>query len=339
MPKIFKTGFFICCSFLLISSWVNAAQKEEVKEYPWFKESFLDLSEDLVEAKQNGRGLILYFHQEGCPYCKKLLNDNFSRPELVSKLTSQYDFIELNMWGDRSVIGFDGGELTEKTLAVKLRVMFTPTLVFINSNGKVEFRLNGYYSPHKFNTLLDYLASEKSLPFSQYYRQVVKSSKTEKKQIYDFVTTTDNYAYLYQKSNKPLLLILDEDNCKECKELYSNLSSSEGFKSLTQQFTITRLAINSDKTVTTLDNRQMSAKQWADELKVQYTPSLLFFESGQKKISETFRLASYVRKFHLESVLMYIADKKYIEYPEFQRYIHDRTTKLREKGIKFDLWK
>jgi len=326
----------------MVSASPQQGAKSEIKEYPWFKDSFLDLPEDLAEAAENNRGLILYFHQEGCPYCKKLLNDNFRRPALVNKLTARYDFIELNMWGDRSVIDIDGSQLTEKTLAVKLKVMFTPTLIFIDSSGKIEFRLNGYYSPYKFNTLLDYLASERSMTFSQYFRQIDKKLPKEAQTNVMAMQETNDYASLYQQSNKPMLLILDEKNCKDCIELYANLNSSEAFKQLTDKFTITRLPINSKQIITNINGKKLKASEWADELKVQYTPSLLFFESGQEVgngVNETFRLASYVKKFHLESVLLYIANKKYDEYPEFQRYIHDRTAKMREMGIKFDLWK
>ena len=38
----------------------------------WFKNSFLDIREDVADAKAAGKRLVLYFYQDGCPYCKKL---------------------------------------------------------------------------------------------------------------------------------------------------------------------------------------------------------------------------------------------------------------------------
>ncbi|MEW8385293.1 MAG: thioredoxin, partial [Candidatus Thiodiazotropha taylori] len=32
----------------------------------WFKNSFLDLGEDIEEAAEEGKRVILYFHQDGC---------------------------------------------------------------------------------------------------------------------------------------------------------------------------------------------------------------------------------------------------------------------------------
>ena len=52
--------------------------------YPaWFKESFLDLEEDLQESLDKGKkGLIVYFGQKRCPYCKMLLDVNFGQDEI-----------------------------------------------------------------------------------------------------------------------------------------------------------------------------------------------------------------------------------------------------------------
>jgi len=41
----------------------------------WFKESFLDLREDIKEATENKKRVLLYFYQDGCPYCAKLLQE------------------------------------------------------------------------------------------------------------------------------------------------------------------------------------------------------------------------------------------------------------------------
>ena len=53
---------------------------EGLVQHPeWFKESFLDLPSDLEDAIDNGkRGLVVYFGQKRCPYCRQLMQVNFS---------------------------------------------------------------------------------------------------------------------------------------------------------------------------------------------------------------------------------------------------------------------
>ena len=128
---------------------------------PWFKESFLDIREDVAEATAEGRRLMLYFYQDGCPYCKKLLETNFGLRAITDKTRAELDVVAVNMWGDREVTDLQGNLTTEKAFAKELRVMFTPTLLFLNESGEVILRVNGYYAPHQFNAVLDYVGGHK----------------------------------------------------------------------------------------------------------------------------------------------------------------------------------
>ena len=92
----------------------------------WFKESFLDLKEDVAEAAQAGKRLLLYFYQDGCPYCARLLQDNFGNRDIAEKTRRNFDVVAINIWGDREVTGLDGKTLTEKQFARKLGVQYTP---------------------------------------------------------------------------------------------------------------------------------------------------------------------------------------------------------------------
>ena len=40
--------------------------------HEWFKDSFLDLKDDLQEADEAGKRLAIIFEQVGCIYCKKM---------------------------------------------------------------------------------------------------------------------------------------------------------------------------------------------------------------------------------------------------------------------------
>ena len=69
----------------------------------WFSDSFLDLPEDVRDAAREGRRLMLYFGQDGCPYCKALMKVNFGDPEIVAFTRKHYLAVALNIWGDREV--------------------------------------------------------------------------------------------------------------------------------------------------------------------------------------------------------------------------------------------
>ncbi|HDR29802.1 thioredoxin family protein [Rhodovulum sp.] len=145
---------------------------------PWFLDSFLELGDDLAEAAAGGRGLIVLFEQAGCPYCRELHAVNFARPELADFLTAHFDVVQLDLWGARRLLDFDGETLEERALAAKWTVNFTPTTVLFpaeaaGSASRAEaeaFRLPGYLKPFHYLSALEYVATGeyRAQPFPRY---------------------------------------------------------------------------------------------------------------------------------------------------------------------------
>ncbi|MBE9564776.1 MAG: thioredoxin, partial [Proteobacteria bacterium] len=74
--------------------------------------------------------------------------------------------------------------------------------------------------------------------------------------------------------------------------------------------------------------------EWAKKLDVKYAPSLLFFDD---KGAEVFRADAYLRAFHTQSVMDYVASEAFKTQSNFQRYIDERADHLREQGIEVNL--
>jgi len=132
---------------------------------PWFENTFLDLREDIAEAKAQGKSLVIFFEQRGCPYCGEMHKVNLSKPEIADYIRKNFYAIQLNLYGSRKVTDFDGKEMEERKLAERWRVNFTPTLVFFPADpeevlGKPgsdneAWRLLGYWKPfHFLNTFV-----------------------------------------------------------------------------------------------------------------------------------------------------------------------------------------
>jgi thioredoxin-related protein len=127
---------------------------------PWFHDSFLDLKEDLSDAKKAGKRLAIMFEQRGCPYCKETHVVNLRRPEVVDYLKKNFVIIQMDIWGSREVTDFDGEKIPEKKFARKYGVQFTPTIVFLPDDlektkakrpqDREAFRLFGYWKPFHF---------------------------------------------------------------------------------------------------------------------------------------------------------------------------------------------
>jgi thioredoxin-related protein len=97
----------------------------------WINETFNDLNEDLADANSEDKRLAIIFEQRGCVYCKKMHEEVFSQPRIVDYIEENYFFVRLNLHGDTEVTDFDGDIRTEKAMARKWGLLFTPTILFM----------------------------------------------------------------------------------------------------------------------------------------------------------------------------------------------------------------
>ncbi len=301
----------------------------------WFANSFLDIREDIAEAEDAGKRVLLYFYQDGCPYCKKLLETNFSLADTVQRTRDNFNVIAINMWGDREVTDLSGELTTEKEFSRGLRVMFTPTMLFMDEQGKVTLRLNGYYPPHKFNAALDY-ASEHSgsdPSFREYLAQVAPAPSTGK--LHSDPSFMPGGSDLSNRfSGRPLLVMFEQKDCAPCDELHLDILQRPESREQLKRFDVVLVDMWSGEELGRPDGSYGSVADWARKLDIKYAPSLVFFDEDNV---EVFRTEAYLKAFHTQSAMDYVASKAYQEQPEFQRYIASRAEALEAQGIHIDL--
>jgi thioredoxin-related protein len=270
----------------------------------WFVESFLDIREDAAEAAKDGKRLMLYFMQDGCPYCRQLVTVNFRDERIAAKLKGSFVPVAINIWGDREVTAADGRKLPEKRFASALKVQFTPTLVFFDEKGAVAHRINGYLPPEEFSAALDHAAAKAAPAVPAAAKPVLLDLRRK-------------------AGAKPIALLLLSPGCGACDELERHLEAPE-LRAQVARFEVLRAA--SPVTAMTPQGRR--------RLDSGYLPAMVFFDAG----AEVFRTEAYLRRFHLASALDYVASGSYAREPSFQRFLQARAESLRSRGERVDLW-
>lgn len=304
----------------------------------WFKQSFLDIREDVAEATVADKRVMLYFFQDGCPYCAKLLRENLA-DERVAKLARQrFDVIAINIWGDRDVTGFSGEPTTEKQLAADLKVQFTPTLLLLDEGGQVVLRINGYYPPHKLGAALSFVAERREQVgerFADYYASKNPvAAKGKLRSEGGFLAAPLRLADNRDASLRPLVVMFEQATCTACDELHDDILRQAPIAYSLTGFDGAIVDIGSNAPLQTPDGRELPARDWAAELGVEYTPSLVFFDAAGR---EVFRTEGYLKSFHIGAALDYVATGAYVWQPSFQRFLAARRDALVERGIEVDL--
>lgn len=118
---------------LLISNAVLAATVGEdgLHKQDWFSITFKDVAEDIADARDADKRLVLVFEQRGCIYCAKMHKSILSDPEVAEYLQENFHIVQFNLFGDEEVTDLDGDTLSEKQAARKWGVVFTPTMLFM----------------------------------------------------------------------------------------------------------------------------------------------------------------------------------------------------------------
>jgi len=296
----------------------------------WFRESFLDLREDVADAARAGRRLMLYFYQDGCPYCARLLRENFGDQALAAKTRRHFDVIAINLWGDREVTDLAGRTLPEKAFARSLRVQFTPTLLMLDEQGSTVLRLNGLVPPHKFDAALDYGGAGlgKGQSFTDFLRTTPKEAASGRFHAQPWLMPPP-LDLARTGEPKPLMVLFEQQVCAACDELHGEAFARPEVAPLLTGLRAARVDIASGQPLTTPTGERTSMAAWARQLGIVYTPSLVFFDTAGR---EVFRVEGYLRPFHLASSLDYVVSGAYRDQPEFQRFIEARAAARRARG-------
>lgn len=301
----------------------DAPLQREIKYPVWFKNSFLDLREDLSEALAEGKkGVALYFGQDHCAYCKALMEINFTKPDLVKYVRQYYDIIPLDIWGSRKVTLFDGSQISETELAIQYSTNFTPSLIFFDEQGAIAFKMRGYYKPYRFQAVMRYIVEDfyKTESFRDYLERAdppprfADDDLNEHEQIIQGPVVLDRRV---ASGGKPLAVIFEQRQCHACDQLHSEPLNNKKTKQLLKHFELRQLDAWSDTPVITPNGERISARAWADQLNIDYMPTTVFFDESGKEI---LRIDSVVKLYRMRSILSYILSNGYRNYKSFQHW-------------------
>lgn len=332
-------AFFWAALLLIPQAWAEtkrgAYRGAMATEYPaWFKDSFLNLREDVAEAKASNKRVMLLFTQDNCPYCNALVERNLAQKAIETRLRERFDVIAVNIWGDREIVGLDGVKHTEKSYAVAQKVQFTPTLLFFDEAGNMILRLNGYLPPERFRTAIEYVAQrkEKTIPYRDYVAANTPPATGGELFKEDFFKPAP---YQLQGGSRPLAVFFEQKDCPSCAELHQKVLTDSDTRAVLRKLDVIQLDMWSKTPVLTPQGKQLTAREWAKSLDVKYAPTIVVFDPRGREI---IRSEAFFKVFHTQGVFAYAAEGAYKTEPNFQRYLSARAEKLREQGKDVDIW-
>jgi thioredoxin-related protein len=295
----------------------------------WFKQSFLEIAEDVNEASEAGRHVMLFFDLNGCPYCARMLEESFTAEPLESYIREHFDVIAINIQGDREIAFNEEISVREKQLAEMLKVYSTPALVFLDDDNKTIARVNGYRAPERFRQVLEYVAtrSYRTTGLAEYMRARIDRNVYKLRDNPLFTETRDLSAI-----EGPLMLIFEDGGCYDCDEFHDAILGDERVRAELGPFTIVRLDADSGEPIRDFYGDETTPAELARKYDVIYRPGVLLFEDGnllRRHDSLTF-------PHHFSESLRYVGRGIYRQ-TDYRTYTQQYREKLLESGVDIDL--
>lgn len=337
MKVSFKRVIILLFISVFFNMSINAQEGKIVggsmHEIPsWFKESFLDIGEDIEEAKSKNRHFMIFLDLEACPYCSKMLKENFIKENKTSEFIKKYfDVINIDVKGSREISWDENTTLTEKALAEKLEIQYSPTILFFNKNKEVVVRVNGYRNKDDFKYILEFVQGKyyEQMSLTQYLEKITKET------LYTFI---ENKMFKdlkdLSKIKTPLAVIFEDGSCTQCDYFHNRLLKDKDVLKEFKNFTIVRLNANSDEQIIDIDGNKTTAKEWVKKINLDYRPGILLYDN--KKLISTVDALLY--PFHFKELLRYVGEKHYKKYPKsYLDYLRVRQSELLKQGININL--
>jgi thioredoxin-related protein len=146
-------------------------------------------------------------------------------------------------------------------------------------------------------------------------------------------------------AGKHFAVLWEQRGCPYCRELHRvNFAKPEIRDYVKANFTILQLDMWGPRKVTDFDGKEMGERELARRWGVNFSPTMNFFpnevasvEGKTGRQAEIFRMPGYFKPFHFLSAFEYVRSDKFDELG-FQRFLQDKTEKMRHSGKPVEMW-
>lgn len=296
---------------------LTGGQKYDLPD--WFTHGFLEFQLEVAEAREAGKQVLAFFHMDECPYCLRMLDENFREGETRQFIETNFRVIGVDVKGGIEVTWTDSRTYTEKSLTRHLEVYGTPAIVFLDQAGSKVLQLNGYRDPTSFRQALHFVQGRhyQESGFSDYLLNL------DREPVYQFAPHDLLEKATYFKDHKgPLVILFEDQYCGECARFHEKTLNHPDVLAGLQDVLFVRLDADSKQKIVTPDGKLTTTRNWMDDLALTFRPSLIMFNDGR----ELFRADGIKYHHHLSEGLAYMKSG-YLDYPtlgDFKKAYRER---------------
>lgn len=119
----------------------------------------IDLDKLLLQAKSQNKSIMIFHHIPGCPYCKRMLDENFKDSKILGAIHKDFIYVEIYT-ADTDKVKFKDFIGTHKEFSAYIGAVAYPATIFINQQAEVVHRAIGYRNIDEYFAEITYISSK-----------------------------------------------------------------------------------------------------------------------------------------------------------------------------------
>ena len=109
----------------------------------------IDINSKIQIAQKENKQLMFFFHIPHCPYCIRMINENFKDKETLKEIEENFIFIDI----------YKKDKNYEK-LAKDLGAVAYPAILFMNKDKKIIHKAIGYRNTNELLSEMKYISTQ-----------------------------------------------------------------------------------------------------------------------------------------------------------------------------------
>jgi thioredoxin-related protein len=251
-----------------------------------------------------------------------MLDRSFADPDFSARLRERYDVIGLEIFSDTEITDWRGQTRRLSGFAKSQGAQFSPTLVFLDLDGRRLLRLVGYYDTAFLEHALDYLDNGAFATVSlRDWRAAAAGPATQAEPLVEdalFARPPYQLDRRHHPAQMPLLVLFENSGCSPCRDFHRDVLSQPSIRRMLAGFDVVRL--DSDDTARRLvapDGRVWTPAAWHRELGFSRLPALAVFDEQGQPVVQT---DAVVLRGRFGKLLDYVRERAYEKGWSVQRY-------------------
>ena len=119
----------------------------------------IDINQLASVAKKSKRTILVFLHQPNCGFCSEMIAKTIKDISVQSQIKKDFIFVDIDI-ADGKKVKYKNFKGSKEDFAKKTESNFYPSTVFIDSNGKIVYKLIGYKTKKSFLDVLSYIQSK-----------------------------------------------------------------------------------------------------------------------------------------------------------------------------------